>query len=101
MNRREVLRMAAGVAVVAVLPVAAVRAIPAEGTWEMLFWRAGHWRNPALAAAFRHAKAAGMRADDLAQTTFPNRPETWVLFYGEDEDEMRAFDAHGEIGWYG
>ncbi|MBJ7410835.1 MAG: hypothetical protein JHD15_10820 [Phenylobacterium sp.] len=52
--------------------------------------------NPSVAAAFRHARAAGMTPEGLSSVNFPNRPTAYVAFQAQPSGRMRLFNASGE-----
>ncbi|MFY9291723.1 MAG: hypothetical protein WAP03_13645 [Methylorubrum rhodinum] len=54
------------------------------------------WFNPAVASAFRHARAAGMDPDGLSSVNYPNRATAYVAFFSPATGRLRLFNAAGE-----
>lgn len=101
-SRRDVIRAALALTTALAIPtaMAAAPTIPPSGSWERLCWQCGNWGGPHLQLALRHARAAGMKVDDLAAINFPSRSSAFVTFYDEEEDELHSFDADGVRGWH-
>lgn len=54
------------------------------------------WFNPAVASAFRHARAAGMDPGGLSSVNYPNRSTAYVAFHWPATGRLRLFNAEGE-----